>query len=207
MNRFVITIGRRVGAGGLHTAHRLAEELGVKVYDKEILAEVARHYGISTDIVEGSDEKEPRKGLRSIFGFLNVSESYASSKGVLTDEALFNMQSEVIRKIVSEESCIIVGRCADYILRDDPGCVSVFITGDLACRADRLAEQWQCPDYEARQRIEREDRKRAAYYNFFTFKTWGDSASYDLCIDSFKAGGIDNVVEQIKFFMKQKNML
>ena len=207
MSKYVITIGRRVGAGGLHTAHRLSEELGIKVYDKEILSEVASRFGINPVIFEKSDEKVAKRSLRSIFGLLNVNESSASSNGVLTDEALFKMQSDVIRKIAQEESCIIVGRCADYILRDNPDCLSVFITSDMKLRAARLMEQWGCPEYEARQRVEREDKKRAYYYNFFTFKTWGDSASYDLCIDSEKAGGIDRVVEMIKFAMKQRNMI
>lgn len=207
MNRFVISIGRRVGAGGLHTAHMLSEQLGVKVYDKELLSEAAKRFGINTEIFDRSDERVAKRGLRSIFGFLNVSESSASSKGMLTDEALFNMQSEVIKRIAQEESCIIVGRCADYILRDDPNCLSVFITADLKHRASFLAQEWQCPEYEARQRIEREDRKRAYYYNFFTFKTWGDSASYDLCIDSVRTGSLENVVEQIKLAMKQRNLI
>ena len=196
-----------MGAGGLHTAHRLAEDLGVKVYDKEILLVVASQFGISANIVEGRDEKAPKRGLRSVFGFLNINDSSASSKGFLTDETLFSLQSEAIRRIAERESCIIVGRCADYILRDNPNCLSVFITADLKARASFLMKDWNCPEYEARQRIEREDRKRAEYYNFFTFKTWGDSSSYDLCIDSVKAGSIDNVVEQIKLFMKQKQMI
>lgn len=207
MNNYVIVIGRRIGAGGLETARRLSEKLGIRMYDKEILAEVAKKYGIRTEIMSKSDEKPSRRGLKALVDIFHGNESNVSQNDMLSDDAIFSMQSNVISKIAEEESCIFVGRCADYILRDNPNCLNVFITADIKPRASRIAEKEGIPVYEARQRIEKSEKKRADYYNYFTFKKWGDSASYDLCIDSEKVGGIDNVVEIIMMALRQRKLI
>ncbi|MBO4571667.1 MAG: cytidylate kinase-like family protein [Bacteroidales bacterium] len=186
---YVITIGRSIGAGGLGTAKALAAELGIRMYDKNLLLEVARQSGLSPEIFEKKDEKASRSKLTSLFGFRSLLQGNGSitTDTIMNEESLFKIQSQVIRDLAEKESCIIVGRCADYILRDNPRCVSIFINASPELRVKRLVKDGMEPD-EARKRIETGDRKRAEYYNYYTFKKWGDSASYDLCIDAGKLG-------------------
>ena len=207
----IITIGRQLGAGGLGVARRLAQEFGLKVYDKELLAEVARESGLDETCFEKRDEKSSRgvlgaalQGFRSLFGVYNR----AGTDTVMNEDKLFQIQSEVMRDIAAKEDCIIVGRCADYILRDNPRLVSVFISASLESRVKRIMAGEQLSEEDARRYVEQGDRKRAAYYNYYTFKKWGDSSSYDLCIDSSKLDDdIDKVVDLIKYYMKQRNIL
>lgn len=204
MNKFVITIGRQIGAGGLISARLLADEFGIKLYDRELITKAAESFGISAEFFAMSDEKTNKRGLRA---FLSTIAGSVSSDNMLSDDALFRMQSEVIRRIADTESCIFVGRCADYILRDHPNRVSVFITADLQQRASRMAAEWDVSLEDAINRIERDEKHRAEYYNYFTFKQWGHASSYDLCIDSSRVGGEAGVVEQVKLFMKQSKMI
>jgi len=207
----IITIGRQLGAGGLGVARRLAQEFGLKVYDKELLAEVARESGLDETCFEKRDEKSSRgvlgaalQGFRSLFGVYNR----AGTDTVMNEDKLFQIQSEVMRDIAAKEDCIIVGRCADYILRDNPRLVSVFISASLESRVKRIMAGEQLSEEDARRYVEQGDRKRAAYYNYYTFKKWGDSSSYDLCIDSSKLDDdIDKIVDLIKYYMKQRNIL
>lgn len=209
-NNYIISIGRRIGAGGLATAYKLSEELGIKVYDKELLKEVAKQSGLASEFFEKRDEKASggRLGALSSFKSLFSGESRATTDSVMTEEGLFKVQSDVMRNIARTESCIIVGRCADYILRDHPRILSVFITASIESRIKRISAARGMDETSARRFIEQGDRKRAAYYDYFTFKKWGDSASYDLCIDSSALGDdIGKVVEIIKLYMKQTNLI
>jgi cytidylate kinase len=206
----IITIGRQLGAGGLGVARRLAEEFGLKVYDKELLVEVARESGLDEACFEKRDEKSSRgvigalQSFRSFLGLYNR----AGTDTVMNEDRLFQIQSEVMRDIAAKEDCIIVGRCADYILRDNPRLVSVFISASLESRVKRIMAGEHLDEEEARRYVEQGDRKRAAYYNYYTFKKWGDSSSYDLCIDSSKLDDdIDKVVDLIKYYLKQRQFI
>ena len=204
---YVITIGRSIGAGGLGTTKALAAELGIKMYDKNLLLEVAHQSGLSPEIFEKKDEKASRSKLTSLFGFRSLLQGNGSitTDSIMNEESLFKIQSQVIRDLAERESCIIVGRCADYILRDNPRCVSIFINAAPELRAERLVKDGLDPD-EARKKIETGDRKRAAYYNYYTFKKWGDSASYDICIDSGKLGD-EETVKVILDYLKIRNII
>ena len=209
-SHLIITIGRQIGAGGLGAARLLAQEFGLKAYDKELLAEVARESGLDEKVFERRDEKSSRgvlgalQGFRSLFGFYNR----AGTDSVMNEDKLFQIQSEVMRDIASKEDCIIVGRCADYILRDEPRLVTVFISASLESRVKRIMAGEHLSEEDARRYVEQGDRKRAEYYNYYTFKKWGDSSSYDLCIDSSKLNDdIGAVVDLIKYYMKQRNLL
>ena len=207
----IISIGRQIGAGGLGVARRLSQEFGIKAYDKELLSEVARKSGLDEACFEKRDERSSRgvlgaalQGFRSLFGVYNR----AGTETVMNEDKLFQIQSEVMRDIAAKEDCIIVGRCADYILREEPRLVSVFISASLESRVRRIMAGEQLSEEDARRYVEQGDRKRAAYYNYYTFKKWGDSASYDLCIDSSKLGDdIDKVVDLIKYYLKQRNSI
>jgi cytidylate kinase len=209
-SHLIITIGRQIGAGGLGVARLLSQEFGLKVYDKELLAAVARESGLDEACFEKRDEKSSRGVLGALQGFRSMLGMYnrAGTDTVMNEDKLFQIQSEVMRGIAAKEDCIIVGRCADYILRDEPRLMSVFISASLDSRVKRIMAGEHLSEEDARRYVEQGDRKRAAYYNYYTFKKWGDSSSYDLCIDSSKLDDdIDKVVDLIKFYMKQRNLL
>lgn len=209
-SHLIISIGRQIGAGGLGVARRLSAEFGIKMYDKELIAEVARESGLDAAVFEQRDEHSSRglrtalQSFRSLLGIYNR----AGTNTVMTEEQLFKIQSEVMRKLAAREDCIFVGRCADYILRDEPRLATFFISADLESRVRNLMTVGGKTEEEARRFIEQGDRKRAAYYNYYTFKRWGDSASYDLCIDATKLGDDqDRVVDLIKYYLKQRNLI
>ena len=209
-SHLIITIGRQIGAGGLGVARLLSQEFGLKVYDKELLAAVARESGLDEACFEKRDEKSSRGVLGALQSFRSMVGLYNrdGTDTVMNEDKLFQIQSEVMRGIAAKEDCIIVGRCADYILRDEPRLMSVFISASLDSRVKRIMAGEHLSEEDARRYVEQGDRKRAAYYNYYTFKKWGDSSSYDLCIDSSKLDDdIDKVVDLIKYYMKQRNLL
>ena len=186
-NHRIITVGRRIGAGGLQIAGMLSQRLGIQMFDRELMAEAAKEYGLDPEIFEKRDEKSTWN-LKSLFGMHN---------NLIMDEDMFKMQSEVMLRKAAEQDCIFVGRCADYVLRDCPNLFSVFITAPLEYRVKRIASIKGWDESQARSWIEKSEKSRASYYNYYTFKTWGDSASYDLCINSEAVGGIENSVDLI----------
>ena len=211
-SHLIISIGRQIGAGGLGVARRLSEVFGLKVYDKELLVEVARESGLDEAFFAQRDEHSTRglrtalQGFRSLIG--SALYNRAGTNTVMTEEQLFKIQSEVMQKIAAKEDCIFVGRCADYILRDEPRLVTVFIAADLESRVRNLMRVGGKTEEEARRFIEQGDRARAAYYNYYTFKRWGDSASYDLCVNASRLGDDEEkVVDLIRYFMKQRNLI
>ena len=208
MENFIISIGRQVGAGGYDTARVLSEALDVKVYDRELLEEAAKHSGLSPECFEDRDEHQPRKVLHSLLGVIGLSHSGDNvGHDIMSDASLFNFQSQTIQQIASKESCIIIGRCSDYVLRDNPGLVSVFISASLSSRIRRIMEGRGLSEPEAKKYIEQTERERTEYYNYFTFKKWGDSSSYDLCIDSSKLGDdVSKVVAIIRNYMEIRGL-
>ncbi|MBO4764774.1 MAG: cytidylate kinase-like family protein [Bacteroidales bacterium] len=189
--QIIITLGRRIGAGGLEIANKLAERLGVKVYDKELIKIAARHSGISADLFEKNDERPIPKGR-----FARFFEQDYTQENAISEDGLFRTQSDIIRQLADEGSGIFVGRCADYVLRDREGMLSVFITADKADRIARIMEKDGLTAREAEKYIDQGERRRTSYYNYYTFKEWGDSASYDLCLNSSRFG-IDGCVDCI----------
>lgn len=206
---FIITIGRQIGAGGLRVANLLSEQLDIPMYDKNLLAEVARESGLSPEVFFPSDERPRKRGFSSLFTGRTVSpltESVAH-RSYLGDDNLFALQSEVMHKLAAKGSCIFVGRCADYILRDCPNLLNVFITAPLDERTERIAVDhgWTLPV--ARRFIAQEERRRADYYNYFTFKKWGDSTSYDLCISAAGEEGREQAADLILFALRQRGLI
>lgn len=196
MDRFAICIGRELGSGGREAAALLSRRLGVPFYDKELLQQAALDSGLAPEFFERSDE-------RSIFGSLKTLVSGRFSlhqDGVmplttcLSGDQLFRLQSETIRRIARERSAIFVGRCADYVLREEPRVYSVFLTASRADRIRRIMETCGVPASEAEEMIGKGDRKRAEYYDFYTFKKWGAASSYDLCINT-TLYGMERTVE------------
>ncbi len=182
----VIAIGRQFGSGGRELGRRIADRLGIKYYDKELLIEAARKAGMSSEFFERSDEKFP-SFLSGIFSFAlgyNSMSLYAGSSSI-SDESIYRAQSDFIKSLGSNESCVIVGRTADYVLRDHPRLVSVFVHAPMEQCVERIMRRG---DYEsvdkARNHAAKINRLRSEYYNFYTDKTWGAASSYDMTVDT-----------------------
>lgn len=190
--RLVITLGRQFGSGGRSIGKRLAEELGIEYYDKELIKLAAKESGIADSFFEKADEKGGVSSLFSAFSLGGVGiggTMFFQSNDYLSSESLFKIQSDVIRKVAADRSCVIVGRCADYILRGDPDCISIFICGDERDRLRRIMKYSGITKVaEARSQMRKADKTRAEYYNYYTDKTWGSSDSYDFCINSSTFG-------------------
>ena len=199
--KIIINIGRQFGGGGLGVAHELGRKLGIPVYDKELITKAAQDSGFSKAIFEESDEKKRFFSLSSIFA-----NRFGDTENYMSDRGLFKMQSETIRKIAEQGSAIIVGRCADYILRDMECTLDVFLTSPLEIRAARIAERSGLSLEEAEKLAEEKDKNRAEYYNYYTFTDWGVASTYDLCIDS-SALGIEGTADLIIEFARKAGKL
>ncbi len=207
---FILTIGRQIGAGGLRVANLLSERLDIPMYDKNLLAEMAKASGFSTEIFLSSDERPRKRGLSALFSgsrAMSPLNESLSQRAVLGDDNLFSLQSEVMHSLAAKGSCIFVGRCADYILRDCPNLLSVFISAPLDERAARVGADHGFSLPVARRFVSVEEKRRADYYNYFTFKKWGDSSSYDLCISAAGEDGRDRAVELILFALRQRGFI
>ena len=183
-DHIIINVGRQLGSGGHDIGRMLALDFQAKYYDKEIMNLAAKESGFSEKFFEQNDEK---KGF--LKGLFNVQTSHFSGgsmyKTNFSQESLFQFQSDAIRKAAQQGSCVFVGRCADYVLRDFDNVVSIFITASMDFRIDQImAKQHFATPQEARRFIEHGESKRAAYYNYYTGKKWGDASGYNLCIDS-----------------------
>lgn len=192
--KFIITIGRQYGSGGRFIAKKLAEELGIKFYDNELLAKAAVESGLSNHVIETYDEK--KDGL-----FSGVVPS-AFSVDLSLGQKVFLAQFEAIKKVAENESAVIVGRCADYVLEDMDNVVNIFVTAPLKDRIERAIKYYNVEQKKADAIILKMDKKRASYYNFYSDKKWGKADTYDLCINS--SIGIDESVKIIKEFVKAK---
>lgn len=200
--KIIINVGRQLGSGGRVIASMLAKDFGCKFYDKELLNLAAKESGFCETFFEQNDEQ---KGfLKSFFyahmPFLSGSSFYSNK---LSQESLFQFQSDAIRKAADEGSCVFVGRCADYVLRDYKNTASVFITADLDERVERVAKRHGCGKETAMKIITDRESERSTYYNYYTGKKWGYSASYDLCINS-SILGMERTEELTKEFIKNK---
>lgn len=201
--KIIISIGRQFGAGGRRVGQALAKRLGITYYDKELILEAAKEYGFAPEFFEQNDEKSASFSGNVLQWMESLVTGGMGSKNFLSQDALFEMQSSAIRKIAEEKSCVIVGRCSDYVLRDNPNCVSVFLHSTDEDRAQRIQERSQISKEEAIDKMRSQDKKRAAYYNFYSNKTWGDSATYDLSLN-VSALGVEKCVDIILYFIENK---
>ena len=203
MANTIITIGREFGSAGLEIGKRLAEEMGLKLYDKEMLKRAAKDSGLCEEIFETHDEKPTNSFLYSLV-MDTYSLGYASSgyADMPLNHKVFLAQFDTIKKIAQEGPCVLVGRCADYALEDFDNVVSVFIHADLEKRIARISRIHNLTRSKARDMIVKSDKRRASYYNYYTNKEWGSAKSYDLCLDSGRLG-IDGTVKAILDFVNR----
>lgn len=193
----IITIGRQYGSGGREIGEKLAQKLEIPFYDKELLERAANDSGICKELFENHDEKPTNSFLYSL---VMDTYSFGYSSAAFTDmpinHKVFLAQFEAVKKLAMEGPCVMVGRCADYALSEFSNCFSVFIHSDMESRIRRIAQKYGMKDNKARDAIQKTDKSRSSYYNYYTNKRWGDASSYHLSIDSGKLG-IDKTVECI----------
>lgn len=202
MNDFVIVVGRQYGAGGRKLGRLLAESFGIPYFDKELLAEAAQTQGFSSEIFSRSDEKRPSP-MRSLLAFCYGSEAGSYSKYSLDDENIYRMQCEVIRAVAARGGAVIVGRTADYILRDHPKLISIFVHAPEEVRASTVHDRGECQSFDkSLEKLRKMDRNRESYYNYYTKRRWGVASSYDLTFDSSKIP-TEMVVDAIKAIMSK----
>ncbi len=199
--KIVITIGRQFGSGGRYVGRLLAEKLGIPFYDKELLSEAAKDSGICEEIFEEHDEKPTRSLLFSLVtGMQQHMNTGAYYMDMPLNHKIFLAQFDAIRRIAGEGSCVIVGRCADYVLRDDPDAIAVFVKADMPSKIDRAVKYYGIDADKAEERIRKADKQRASYYNYYATATWGDVNNYDLVVDT-GALGVEGAVKLIEHFI------
>lgn len=198
----IINVGRSFGSGGGYVGQAIASKLGIPFYDNELISKAAQESGYSPSIFEGGEKK------RSIF---SVSSFFASGRmsyldnTYMNDDILFKVQSDVIRKIGESGDAVIIGRCADYILRDLP-CLNVFVTGPKEYRIERIVKNEGISEEEAEKLIRKKDRIRETYYNYYTMGSWGSASNYHLCVDS-SVLGIEGTADYIIEFGRKAGLV
>ena len=200
MEKIIINVGREVGSSGSEVAKLLAKEFNARLLDKELLDLAAQESGFSAKLFKQNDEY--RGFLNHLFHLSGTATSGDFYEDRLSPEALFKFQSNAIRKAASEGSCVFLGRSADYVLRDMENVVNVFVHADLEDRIACVSRVKMCDAETARKLIERKEEERAAYYNYYTGKRWGDSRSYDLCVNSSLLG-IEGTARLISGFVRE----
>lgn len=197
--KIVITIAREYGSGGLTIGKMLAKRLDIPFYDKELLRMASEESGIDEGLFGRNDEKPPRNASllwRVMDSVYQGQRLGPESTDFTSRENLFSFQAGVIERLAAEEACIIIGRCADYILKDNDNVLSVFVHAPQEYCFKKASEKLSLGDKELMRFIQRMDRERAEYYHYYTGRRWSDAKNYDLCLDSSKLG-FDRCVDEI----------
>lgn len=203
--KYVVTVGRQFGSGGREIGKLIAKGLGIAYYDKEMLTEAAKSSGVNADFFEAADERTP-SFFSSLWSFSTgySSGAYFTGDTPLSNDSIYKAQSNVMMELADRGPCVIVGRTADYILRNYCKVVSVFIHASMEARIARIIARGDCDNRkDAEAMAEKKNKLRAEYYNFYTDKKWGDAQSYDLCIDSSLFGAQETAQTIIEFIKKR----
>lgn len=188
MRNIVITIGREYGSGGHEIGKKIARKLNIPFYDKELMELSAKESGLSVEVIENNDETAMNSLLYSLSTGGYLMNSFINPTDMPLNDKLFIIQSKVIRKAAEEGSCVIVGRCADYVLRDRDDCINAFIYAPSDVKIKRISELYKLDERSAKIKIVKTDKKRANYYNYYSDKKWGKYTNYNICIDSSVVG-------------------
>ena len=202
MEKIVVTIARQYGSGGKTIGNMLAADLGIRAYSKEILKLASEDSGINEALFNQVDEKLKNTRLfgimrREYHGELIPPES----ENFLSNQNLFNYQAKVIKDLADEESCVIIGRCGDYVLKDYPNVVRTFIYASPEHNLKQAIERGAQRPKDAEKYIQKTDKYRADYYKYYTGQNWTDARNYDLCLNSEKLG-FEGCVEAIKAYIR-----
>lgn len=207
MANTVITIARQYGAAGRQTGEILAEMTGMPCYDRELITLAASKSGMNEDVVAEIDEKASSSLLYTLaLGSVDyTTPSIPAAYNIPINDKLFIAQCSVIKELAAKSPCIIVGRCADYVLRDNPKCINVYLQADLTVRAKRVAARQGISVSDAQDVVMKTDKRRASYYGHYTGQKWGRSDLYDLVIDTTVIGaqGAAEVIAKFLYMFKQ----
>ena len=195
MKNRIVTISREFGSGGRTVGKLLAQELGIPCYDSELIQKIAEKSGFTENYVRKADESASS-------GFL-VSAFSTRAFGPTNEDYLWEVQRKVILELAEKESCVIVGRCADYILRETADCLTAFIHASMEYRMNRIVEVYGEREGSPEQRVKEKDKRRAAYHRFYTNMKWGYAKNYQVCLDSGVLG-IENCVDILKRLYEKK---
>lgn len=193
----IVTISRQYGSGGREIGKKLAQRLGIPYYDKELIILAAEKSGYARSLFEEADQKASSS---MIFSLMRAG-SMATSYDMPLNDKIYLIQSGVIQQVARQGSCVIVGRCADYVLQDKFPCVNVFIHADLKKRMERAVRLYGLAPDDVQSDLLKTDKRRAAYYNYYTGRKYGDARNYSLCLDSL-AVGIDPSVELLAGYIQ-----
>ncbi len=180
MKNRIITISREFGSGGRTIGKKVAKELGIPCYDSELIHKIASESGFTENYIKDAGEYAPG-------GFLTSALSNRAF-GPTNEDYLWNVQYKIITDLAEKESCVIVGRCADYILREKADCLRVFIHASMEYRSERIVKVYGEREESPEQRLRDKDKRRAAYHRFYTDMKWGDARNYHVCLDSGELG-------------------
>ena len=207
MKHVVITIAREYGSGGRIIGKILSEELGIAYYDRQLLQLASDDSGINEELFANVDEKLKTTPLFRIAKKVYNGELITPDReDFVSNDNLFNYQAKIIRELAEEESCVIIGRCADFVLKDNPNVLRVFVHADEEKCLERAKETRPMPAKELRKHIADVDKRRAAYYKYYTGREWNDARNYDICLDSSKIG-YRGCVDAIKNMLEIKGLL
>lgn len=202
MDKFIITIGRQFGSGGRSIGEKLAKKLGVSFYDKELISLAAKESGMDPEVFKGVDEKATNSLLYSLsMGMYSFGSGFPTMGDLPVNDKLYLLQHKIIKKIAEKESCVIVGRCADYVLRERDDCVNLFIYANMAYRKEQSVKKHGIEEARAEHIINKTDKNRANYYSFYSGQKWGMAENYDVCIDSSKLSEekiVDLIAEYVR---------
>lgn len=202
MAKTIITIARQFGSGGHEVAEKTAKLLGIPFYDKELIALAAKESGLSESLFDGIEEKPTASLLFSLVMGLQAGQTTQYHYGdFLNTDAIFRIQSQVIRSLADKGSCVIVGRCSDYVLREEPNLINVFVHADIDQRTQRIMELYHLKEKEALDVIIKNDKHRSSFYNFYANKVWGSVDNYHLSLNTSKITH-DHAAELIVSYVK-----
>lgn len=205
--RSIITISREFGSGGREIGKLLADSLNIDFYDKELLEIASRKSGICEELFVKHDENYTNSFLYSlVMGSYPVSSDGRINTELPLNQKIFLAQFDVIRQLAEKGPCVIVGRCADYVLRNQDNVINFFISGDMLHKKRRILERYDIEKNKAEDFIRKTDKRRANYYNYYTDRKWGEAKNYDLCINSSKTG-IEGAVQLMQDYIKIKEEL
>lgn len=197
----IITITRQFGSGGHEIGETLAKKLEIPFYDKELISLAAKESGICPEVFEEVDEKATNSLLYSLsVGLYNYGNAFSSMGDLPVNDRLYILQHKIIKELAEKENFVVVGRCADYVLKDNPNIVKVFIYADIDSRVKRAVDRRYIDPARAKQAVIKADKARANYYSFYSGKKWGLADNYDLCINSTHISA-DQAVELILSYL------
>lgn len=202
-DKYYITIGRQIGSGGLEIGQKLAKKLNITCYDRQLIEIASQESGVGKEFFEKADERDSYSIFGGMFGLRTSLIDQVYTNYFLSNENLFQIQSKVIEELAQTKPNIFVGRCADYVLKEYSNCLNIFICADKTDRRKRISQLQKINEEKAEHFIDKIDKKRSSYYNYFSCKKWGAANSYHLCINSSLLG-INNTVDTIYNIVKKK---